>query len=152
MEYQNIICDYCNLCAGLIVKHKKGVSLGSDYAEGYVICRSTDNNKSALRQFIAEKNAKRYDKPIADYVEEGSVPPNIWEYYIWIEGGMIDEAQRIIRNCQEEFPKSGSGCLPNYILNALAKRDIEYMVEEIAYGDKGDENYKSDLLKYFTAA
>ena len=103
MEYHNIICDNCNLCAGLIVKHKKGISLGSDYAEGYVLCRSADNSKSALRQFIAEKNAKRHEEMIADYVEEGSVPPNIWEYYIWIEGGRIDEAQRIIRDCQEKF-------------------------------------------------
>ena len=147
-----MVCDYCNLCAGLNVNYKKGMSLGSDYAEGYVLCRSADNSKSALRQFIAEKNAKRHEAVIADYVEEGSVPPNIWEYYIWIEGGRIDEAQRIIRDCQEKFPKLGSGCLSNYILNELAKEDIEYMVEEIAYGDKGEGGNKSELFRYFTAA
>ena len=152
MEYHNMVCDYCNLCAGLNVKYKKGMSLGSDYAEGYVLCRSADNSKSALRQFIAEKNAKRHEAVIADYVEEGSVPPNIWEYYIWIEGGRFDEAQQIIRDCQEEFPKLGSGCLSNYILNKLANENIEYMVEEIAYGDKGEGDNKSELFRHFTAA
>ena len=40
MEYHNMVCDYCNLCAGLNVNYKKGMSLGSVYAEALTTARA----------------------------------------------------------------------------------------------------------------